>query len=107
MEGMANQSLTLSVILCYACKQDNCPLRGSTQQPMGTDAETHSQTLDGAWGVLWKSWRKGMRDPKRIGIPQEDQHSQLEQGLTLTVDPGPLTRLTCLASVGKDVPSPA
>jgi hypothetical protein len=55
----------------------NCPQRGSTQLPMETDAETHSQTLDGAWGVVWKSWRKGMRDPKRIGIPQEDQHSQL------------------------------
>jgi hypothetical protein len=30
----------------------NCPLRGSTQQLTKTDAETHSETLDGAHEVL-------------------------------------------------------
>jgi hypothetical protein len=34
----------------------NCPLRGSTEQLIETDAETHSQTLDQAQEVLWKSW---------------------------------------------------
>lgn len=38
--------------------QHKGPLRGSIQQPMVTEAETHSQTVDGAQGILWKSWRK-------------------------------------------------
>lgn len=36
----------------------NCPLRGYTQQPMEGSVETHSETLDGAWGLLLKSWEK-------------------------------------------------
>lgn len=54
-----NQSLTLLIVLCYACSQEpsiNCLLRGSTQKPMERDSETHSQTLDGAQEDLWKSW---------------------------------------------------
>ena len=46
---------------------------------METDSETHSQTLNGTWGVLWKSWEGGgeLRDPKRIVATQEGQQSQL------------------------------
>jgi hypothetical protein len=29
-----------------------------TQQLMERDSETHTQTLDGYRGVLWKSWKK-------------------------------------------------
>ncbi|XP_031231326.1 uncharacterized protein LOC116093765 [Mastomys coucha] len=41
-----------------------CPLRGSTQQLTKTDTDTHSQTVDGAWGLLWKNPRKDCRSPK-------------------------------------------
>ena len=34
----------------------NFSLRGSTQKLTKTDAETNSQTLDGAQGVLLKCW---------------------------------------------------
>lgn len=37
----------------------NCHLRGFIQQRMETDADSHSQTLGGAWGILWKRGRKG------------------------------------------------
>ena len=40
-----NQSLTLFTT------DRNCPLRGSTQQPMEKDAENHNQTLDGAQSI--------------------------------------------------------
>ena len=30
----------------------SCFLRGSTQELTQTDADTHSQTVDGAWGLL-------------------------------------------------------
>jgi hypothetical protein len=36
----------------------NYPLRGSTQEPIEMDAETHSYTLSGVQGVLRKSWGK-------------------------------------------------
>ena len=35
--------------------QNNCSLKGSTQQLTDTDENTHSQTLDRAQGILWKS----------------------------------------------------
>jgi hypothetical protein len=47
----------------FSCKlylqtgtKHNRPLGSSTQQSMERDAETHSQKLDIARGVLWKSW---------------------------------------------------
>ena len=44
------QSLTLLMILCYACRNKlcfhNCPLRGATKQLTKTVTETHSPTLD-------------------------------------------------------------
>lgn len=39
--------------------QHNCPLRGSTQQTMEKDAET--QILNGALGILWKTWGGGIK----------------------------------------------
>ncbi|EDL18955.1 mCG145970, partial [Mus musculus] len=39
-------------------QRHNCPLKGSIQQLTETDAQTHSQTLGRALGVLWKSWGK-------------------------------------------------
>jgi hypothetical protein len=41
-----------------------CPLRGSTQQLTQIDTDTHSQSLDGAWGLLRKNRKKDCR-PKR------------------------------------------
>ena len=39
---------------------------------------SHSQTVDGAWGLLWKSRRKDCGwSLKKIGMPQKDQQSQL------------------------------
>ena len=48
----------------------NCLLRGFTSQLMETDAEIQSQTLGGAWGVLWKSGdrteqARGVKDTTR------------------------------------------
>jgi hypothetical protein len=67
------QFLTLLMILYYAYRQESAMaalLRGSTQQLTGyRDAETHSQTLVGAWGLLWKSWGE------IEGTPQEYQQS--------------------------------
>jgi hypothetical protein len=51
-----------------------CPLRGSTPQLTQTDTEIHSQTIAGAWGLLWKNIRKECRsegDRNSIGIPTE------------------------------------
>lgn len=43
-------------------------MRGSTKQLTETDTETHTQTLDGAQQVLWKSW-EGWWDLKKVGTP--------------------------------------
>ena len=48
-----------------------------TQQLTQMDAETHSQTLDGAWGLLWKNRRKDWEPQRGMGTPREDQQSQL------------------------------
>jgi hypothetical protein len=48
------------------------PLRGSTQQLAQMDAEIHSQTLDGAQGLLRGNLEKWVRGPKNaIGRPTE------------------------------------
>ena len=68
-----HQSLTLLIIFCYAYRQEhNCPLRDSE-----TVADTHSQTLDGGQGLLWKSWGEGLKALKGIETTQEEQQSQL------------------------------
>jgi hypothetical protein len=54
-----------------------CPLRGSTQHLTQIDANTHSQTMNGAWGFLWKNWGKDCGAPKAIGTTQEDQQCHL------------------------------
>jgi hypothetical protein len=41
------------------------------------DAETYSQIVVGAWGLLGKKRRKDCGPPKGIGTPQKDQQSQL------------------------------
>jgi hypothetical protein len=47
-----NQSMTL----CYAWEQESITtLRAISQQSIERDAENHSQILDGAYEVLWKS----------------------------------------------------
>ena len=38
-------------------------LRGSTQQLTQTDADSLSQTVDGAWGLSWKNRKKGIGTP--------------------------------------------
>jgi hypothetical protein len=56
--------------------QHNCPLRGSTQQLTETDADIHGQTLDGGWGLLWKSWGKDWETR-----PLGDRHSTRRSSL--------------------------
>ena len=34
-----------------------CPMRGFTQQLTEIDAENHSETWDGSWRFLMKTWR--------------------------------------------------
>jgi hypothetical protein len=58
----------------------DCPLRGFIQQVTQTDADTHSQTLDGAWGSYERTGGTTTA-PKGIRTPQEDQQSQLTQTL--------------------------
>jgi hypothetical protein len=49
-----------------------CPLRGSTQQLSQTDTDTHSQTMDEGWGLLWKNRRKLPKQEKNsTGKPKE------------------------------------
>ena len=60
----------LSCLQTGAC----CPLRSSTQQLTQTDTDTHSQTVDGAWGLLWKNRRKDCNskgDRNSTGRPTE------------------------------------
>lgn len=47
--------------------QHGCPLRGSIKQLTQTGEETHSQTVDGAYGFLQKSWGS-IEDPECNGI---------------------------------------
>jgi hypothetical protein len=37
---------------------NDCFLRGCTQKLTQKDADTHSKTVNGAWGLLWKNTRK-------------------------------------------------
>ena len=52
-----HQSLTLFMILLCLQTGASCPLRGSTEQLTQTETDTHSQTVDGAWGLLQKKKR--------------------------------------------------
>jgi hypothetical protein len=38
---------------------------------METDAETQNKAFSGAWGILWKRERKGLKEPQRASTPQE------------------------------------
>lgn len=42
-------------------------IRDFTQQLMEADAETHSQTLGGPWGIPWKRGRKDYRNQRGQG----------------------------------------
>ena len=69
-----HQSLTLLMILCYVCRQKLLSSERPTQHLTQRDPDTHSQTVDGAWGLLWKSRRKDCRperDRNSTGKPTE------------------------------------
>jgi hypothetical protein len=54
-----NQSLTLLMVLCYACREPSkIVLWEAPPSSQWKDVKTHTQTLDGTQGVLWKSWEK-------------------------------------------------
>ena len=59
--------------LCTRAKH-NCPMRGPTQQQTETDADTHSQTMDGGWDTYGRVGRR-IKDPEMDGNPQEDQQN--------------------------------
>ena len=46
----------------------NLALRGSPEQPMERYAETHTQILDEAHRVLWKSWEKDFKNQRGQGL---------------------------------------
>jgi hypothetical protein len=55
------------MICSYTCRQEPstyCPLKGFTRQLLGTDAETHSQTLVGARGIFCKKEIKDWRSQR-------------------------------------------
>jgi hypothetical protein len=71
-----NQSLTLLMIFCYACRQepsitDLCP--GSQRNEMQRLINKHKMELGSLREKLGERWR----DLKRTGTPQEDLQSQL------------------------------
>ena len=57
-----------------------CPLRGSTDQLILTYADTHNQTMDGAWALLGRIGGR-IAAPKWIETPQENQVYQLTWSL--------------------------
>lgn len=57
-----HQFLTLLLIIYYSYKQESA-IAVSAQQLTQIETETQSQTLDRAWGLLWKNWRKRMEGP--------------------------------------------
>lgn len=105
-----HQVLTLLMVLLrlQTGVSHDCPLRGSTQQLTEADAETHRQTLNEAWGLLWKELGEGLKTLKGVETPQEDQPSQLTWTLggsqRLSHQPKSTQRLngghgTCVADV--------
>jgi hypothetical protein len=69
------QSLTLLMILWYVCKRSLEWLSSERLHPAAdSDADTHSQAVDGAWGLLWKNRRKDCspkKDRNSTGRPTE------------------------------------
>jgi hypothetical protein len=61
-----HQSPTLLMIFCYACRWSlTWPSSERLHTAADSDgAETQSQTVDGGWGFLWKSWGKDFEDPR-------------------------------------------
>jgi hypothetical protein len=44
---------------------------------MEADTEIHNQILNRAWGILWKSGKKGLKDPEGSRTPLENLQNQL------------------------------
>ena len=70
---MGKQSLTLSIMLVDKSKLSSEKLNPAAD----LDIVTYSQTVDGAWRLLWKNRRKNCRAPKWMGTPQKGQHNQI------------------------------
>lgn len=49
----------------------DCPLRGSTQKLTQIDADTHRQTVDGAWGLFMEDYEERLQAPKGTGLYQK------------------------------------
>ena len=76
LDPSSGQASIINIINDLLCLQigGSCPLRSSTQQLTQTDADTHSQTVDGAWRLFWKNRRKDCgpeRDGHSTGRPTE------------------------------------
>jgi len=69
-----NQSLTLLMILCYACKQDPSIL--SFERLTETDRDPQSN-IRWSLGTLVDELGERLRDLEGIGTPHEDQQIQL------------------------------
>ena len=71
-----HKSVTLLMILCYACRHACYPQR--LHPPAGSDRHRFSQPKSGwSLGTLMQEWEEGFWATKGIGYPQEDQQSQL------------------------------
>jgi hypothetical protein len=76
------------MIFGYTCRHDRHQ-RGFTQQLMETVAETHSQTLGRARGILLKRREEGLKEtkePRTTRIPIKSTNLDL-QGSTKTAPP--------------------
>jgi hypothetical protein len=82
------QSLTLLMVLCYACRQESSitveSLKGSAQHLNQTDTDTHSQILDGSQ-VSCRRVGRGIEGPKkRQGLHRVLNYVSLICNLTLS-----------------------
>ena len=75
------------MILCFSCRQESSmailwdyilTLRLYTEQLTETGADTHSQTMDGAF--MEEKWEI-LQAQKKIGIPQEEEQCQVTWNL--------------------------
>ncbi|EDL37155.1 mCG1050052 [Mus musculus] len=58
-DASPTSSLLLPLLGIYSSQTEAfSPLRVSIQKLTERDADTHSQTVDRAWGLLWKNRRK-------------------------------------------------
>ena len=69
MQEPIPDSINDTLLCLQTGAQHNCSLRDSTQQLIETDAETHSQSLDGALGTYVEELGQGLKNTIRLTEP--------------------------------------